>query len=98
MDDTFKAEPDAVNDHIFEFEITSEYGRSVVWLMNNKRLDIADFIKKIEASGCGYEGLPKFSLGAIDVPSTTNVTQFYKLIDEYGAKGIDFAFPVWRLE
>ena len=98
MDDTFKAEPDAVNDHIFEFEITSEYGRSVVWLMNNKRLDIADFIKKIEALGCRYEGLPKFSLGAIDVPSTTNVTQFYKLIDEYGAKGIDFAFPVWRLE
>jgi hypothetical protein len=66
--------------------------------MNNKRLDIADFIKQIEALGCRYEGLPKFSLSAIDLPSTTNVTEFYKLIDEYEAEGIDFAFPVWRLE
>ena len=98
MDDTFTAEPDAVNEHIFEYEILKESGRSVVWLMNNKRLDISEFIKKIKALGCRYESLTQYSLGAIDVPPSIDVTQFYQAIDEYEAKGLDFAFPVWRLE
>lgn len=97
-DDIFKTEPDSVNGHIFEFEIIEESGHSVVWLINNTGLDLSIFRKKITDLGCNYEGLPQFSLVAIDVPPQTNLETLDAIIDEYEEKGIEFAYPVWRFD
>jgi hypothetical protein len=95
-EDVFKAEPDPVNDHIFEFEIINESGHSVVWMMNNIDLDVSEFIEKLKKLGCCYEGFPRYSLAAIDVPPTINVDALNAVIDSYEEKGLEFAFPVWR--
>ncbi len=97
-EDVFSAEPDPVNDHIFEFEVVQESGHSVIWLMNNIDLDLTEFIDRIKSLGCFYEGFPRFSLGSIDAPPSTNERLLNSLIDEYEEKGVDFAFPVWRFE
>lgn len=98
LDDVFQAELDPVNEHIFEYEIIKRSGNSVAWLMNNQRIDIGDFIQKIKSLGCEYESFPKFSLGSINVPESVDIDQLDKVIDEYEALGLDFAFPVWHFE
>jgi hypothetical protein len=96
--DVFSAIPDSVNEHIFEFEIVRESGHSVVWMLNNDRLDISSFIEEIELLGCRIEGLAKFSLNSIDVPSNINLTEFDQSISRWESKGLNFVFPTWRLE
>jgi len=96
FNDIFSAEPDPVNEHVFDFEIIESSGHSVVWLMNNDELDISEFREKIIKLGCSFEGFPKFDLGAIDVPPDTDFETFQELVDEYEEKGLFFAFPVWR--
>ncbi|WP_066963058.1 DUF4265 domain-containing protein [Microbulbifer sp. Q7] len=97
-EDIFHAIPDQVNDHIFEFEIVEESGHSVIWLMNNIDLEITEFVDIVKALGCSYEGFPQYSLAAIDAPPEVDVDQLNEVIDKFEEKGIDFAFPVWRLD
>jgi hypothetical protein len=72
-EDIFEANPDPVNEHIFEFEVVKESGHSVIWLMNNIDLDLTAFIEQIQKLKCSYEGFPIFSLAAIDVPPSVNI-------------------------
>ena len=95
--DIFSAEPDNVNDHIFEFKLIEESGHSVVWLMNNNETDLSNFKEKVLELGCRIEGMLKFSLYSIDVPPKIDVEKFDNLIKKYENKGIHFAYPVWRL-
>lgn len=97
-EDIFHAVPDSVNDHVFEFKIIEESGHSVIWLMNNINLDITEFVDKIKELGCSYEGFPQYSLAAIDAPPEVDVDELNEAIDKFEEKGIDFAFPVWRLD
>ncbi len=94
--DIFQAVPDPVNDHIFKFDIIEESGHSVIWLMNNIDLDLAEFVENIKALGCSYEVFSQYSLGAIDAPPTVDVDELNDAIDTFEGKGIIFAFPVWR--
>jgi Domain of unknown function (DUF4265) len=96
--DVFSAVPDAVNAHIFEFEVIEESGHSVVWMLNNDHLDISRFIEEIESLNCRIEGLPKFSLCSIGVPSTINLNEFNQTISKWEAQGLNFAYPTWRIE
>jgi len=96
--DIFKAEPDKVNEHIFEFEVIGESGHSLVWALNNKHIEIHDFKKRLLELGCSFEGFEQFSLYSIDIPETTDKVGINNLIDEYEVYGLDFAFPVWRHE
>ena len=97
-EDVFSAEPDPVNDHIFEFEIVKESGHSVISLLNNIDLDLTKFFEEIVALGCSYEGFNKFGLFSIDAPPNIDIDKLNELIDAYEERGIDFAFPVWRFE
>ena len=96
--DIFEAEPDEVNEHIFEFKVLEESGHSLVWVLNNIDLDITQFKEKLKELGCSFEGFQQFSLYSIDVPASADKTKINTLIDEYEQKGLDFAFPVWRHE
>jgi len=96
--DVFSAVPDSVNDHIFEFEVIEESGHSVVWMLNNDRLDVSKFIEEIESLNCRIEGFPKFSHYSIDVPSAIDLDDFDEIISKWEAQGLHFAYPTWRIE
>ena len=95
FNDIFAAELDPVNEHIFEFTVIERSGHSVVWLMNNGDLDLAQFRNQLLEIGCSYEGFPQFALGSIDVPPSVNFESLDELLDEYENKGVEFAFPYW---
>ncbi|MBT0588113.1 DUF4265 domain-containing protein [Alteromonas oceanisediminis] len=97
-EDIFSAEPDPVNDHIFEFELIKESGHSVISLLNNIDLDLTAFFEVIVSLGCSYEGFAQYRLYAIDVPPNIDIVKLNHLIDAYEELGIDFAFPVWRFD
>lgn len=95
FNDVFSAELDSVNKHVFEFEVIERYGHSVIWLMNNDKVDLTAFRKRLIQLGCSYEGFPQFSLGAIDVPPTTKYERLDEIIEKYESKGVAFVYPVW---
>lgn len=97
VDDLFTAEPDPVNDHIFEFQVVESSGRSVVWVLGTGDVDLSGFKERLKALGCRYEGFQQFSLTAIDVPPDADALALDELFEEYEEKGAAFAFPVWRL-
>ena len=94
--DVFAAEPDPVNNSVFEFEVISKSGHSVVWLLNNNDIDLTRFKEHLLEIGCSIESMMKFSLCSIDVPPGIDIERFDCLIQEYESKGVDFAYPVWR--
>ncbi|MBC3873586.1 DUF4265 domain-containing protein [Undibacterium flavidum] len=96
--DIFSAVPDVVNGQIFEFDVIEESGHSVVWMLNNDRLDITKFSEEIESLNCRIEGLPNFSHYSIDVPPTINLEAFDMIISHWEAQGLHFAYPTWRIE
>lgn len=94
--DTFKAELDPVNEHVFDFEIVEESGHSLVWMLNNSDLDVTLLRSQILALGCSLEELEQFSLFSIDVPPSVDKLAINDVIDSAEEAGFDFAFPVWR--
>ena len=65
--------------------------------MNNQGIDTSEFIKMLIKFGCSVESLQQFSLMTIDVPPDTKLDDLDHLLDLYEEKGLDYAFPVWRL-
>ena len=96
--DIFSALPDSVNDQVFEFEVIEKSGNSVVWMLNNNRLDISVFIEEIESLNCRIEGFPKFSLYSIDVPPKIDLEAFDHVVQQWEVQGLSFAYPTWRIE
>jgi hypothetical protein len=96
--DIFSASSDPVNEHIFEFKVLKESGHSVISILNNIDLDLANFLNSVKKLGCTYEHFKQYSLTAIDVPPDIEIDELNKLVDKYEELGIDFAFPVWRFE
>lgn len=96
--DIFSAVPDPVNDQIFQFEVIEESGNSVVWILNNDRLDISIFIEELTSLNCRIEGFPQFSLYSIDVPSTIDLPAFDRLVAHWEVTGLHFAYPTWRIK
>ena len=96
--DVFSAVPDAINDHIFEFDVIEKSGHSVVWMLNTARLDVSKFIEEIESLHCRVEGFLEFSHYSIDVPSTIDLKEFDQIISKWEAQGLHFAYPTWRIE
>ena len=96
VNDVFKAEPDPVNGHIFEFELLEPSTHSLVWILNNTQADIRPALSQLRAVGCSTEGLEQFSLYAVDVPPEVQDAHINDLLDEIEAAGFDLAFPVWR--
>jgi hypothetical protein len=94
--DIFKAIPDPINQNIFEFDVIEESGNSVIWVMNNNDLDIQPFTETLQKIGCVFEGFPRYSLLAVDVPSTVDILALEELLDLFEELGLDFAYPVWR--
>lgn len=95
--DVFKAEPDKENEQVFEFEVVEESGHSVIWVMNNLDIDTSEFIEALIKLGCSVESLEQFSLMTIDVPPDTDLEILDSALDLFNAKGLEYAFPVWRL-
>ena len=96
VNDVFRAEPDPVNGHIFEFEILESSNHSLVWILNNTQADIRPVLNQLRELGCSTEGLEQFSLYAIDVPPEIQDTDLNDLLDQAESAGFDLAFPVWR--
>ena len=96
--DVFEAEPDKVNEHIFEFKVVKESGHSLVWVLNTKNIEVSPFKEELLALGCSFEGFQQYNLYSIDIPPAVDKKKINKLIDENEEKGLDFAFPVWRHE
>lgn len=96
--DVFEAEPDPVNEHIFDFKVIKESGHSLVWMLNNSDIDITQFKNSVLALGCSIEGLEQFSIYSIDVPLSIDKAEINDLLDTAEKTGLDFAFPVWRHE
>jgi hypothetical protein len=96
--DVFRAEPDPVNDHVFEFQVVEESGHSLVWMLNDSNIDVTQLRHQLLVLGCNVEGFEKFSLHAIDVPLTVDKTAINELLDSAESMGLDLAFPVWRHE
>ena len=94
--DLFHAEPDSVNDQIFEFVVVERSGHSVIWFMNKKGIDISGLKSQLLEMGCNIETLSQFDLGTIDVPVGVNYKKLNKLVDLYEGKSLNFAFPVWN--
>jgi hypothetical protein len=94
--DQFLAEPDTVNGCIFDFKVVKSSGHSVVWVMNNKDLDLQAAKAALHEQGCGFEGFPDYKLLCVDVPSETDRTQINALLDQMERDGLDLACPVWR--
>ena len=96
--DIFKATPDPINQNIFEYNVIEESGNSVIWVMNNNELDTQSFTEGLQKVGCAFESFPRFSLISIDVPSTADIRALEELLDLFEGLGLDFAYPVWRLD
>ena len=96
--DVFSATPDPTSAQIFEFNVIEQSGNSVVWILNNDRIDISKFVEAIEALNCEIEGFPKFSLYSIKVPKTIDLSALDQLIKSWESKGLHFAYPTWRVE
>jgi Domain of unknown function (DUF4265) len=96
--DVFEATPDEVNEQIFEFKVVKESGHSVVWMLNNKHIDVLNFIDAVKNLGCKVEEFQEFSLYSIDVPPNIDLIKFDGITKEYESKGLDFAYPAWRHE
>jgi hypothetical protein len=96
--DTFIAEPDPVNECIFEFQVVESSGNSLVWVMDNADLDFETSKKKLNELGCRVEGFPNYKLHAIDIPASVNTAAINILVDEVEQLGFAIAFPVWRHE
>jgi hypothetical protein len=94
--DVFSAELDSVNQQVYDFTVIEESGHSVIWVMNNKNIEISLFEKELISLGCSIEGIKKCSLFSIDVPVSLDICALNKLVDTFESKGLDFAFPVWR--
>lgn len=96
LNDVFKAEPDPVNGHIFEFELVESSNHSLIWIINNTDMDIDPVLSQFRDLGCSTEGLEQFSLYAIDVPPEIQDVELNALLDRSEGAGLDLAFPVWR--
>ena len=96
VNDVFKAEPDPVNGHVFEFELLESSNHSLVWIVNNTQADIGPVLSQLRDLGCSTEGLEQFSLYAVDVPPDVQDKNLNDLLDKAEAAGLDLAFPVWR--
>lgn len=96
--DVFSAEPDPVNHHVFEFQITEESGHSLVWMINDSDIDVALLKSEILALGCRIEEFEKFSVIAVDVPSSVDRVSINTLVDSAEKAGLAIAYPVWRHE
>jgi hypothetical protein len=94
--DVFTADLDPVNKHVFEFSVIEQSGHSLIWIMNNKDIDLTGFKSSLHQLKCNTEELQRFSYHSVDVPVDVNVNALNKLIDNFEKKGLDFAFPVWR--
>ncbi|MBB3777723.1 MULTISPECIES: DUF4265 domain-containing protein [Xanthomonas] len=94
--DIFKAEPDPVNNHIFEFEVTQSSGHSLIWLLNSIQEDAGPVLSRLGRLGCSIESLQRFSIHAIDVPPHVPEAELSALLDLADNTGFDLAFPVWR--
>ena len=98
VNDVFRAEPDPVNSHIFEFELLESSNHSHVWIVNKTRDNIDPILSQLRDLGCSTEGLQQFSLYAIDVPPDVQDAELNRLLDKAEGAGFDLAFPVWRRE
>lgn len=96
--DLFSVANDQSNEQIFNFEVIEKSGHSVVWMLNNDRIDVSNELNKFEKIGCRIEGLPKFSLYSIDVPSSIQLNLFDQIVSECEALGSHFAYPTWRFD
>ncbi len=96
VNDVFEADPDPVNDHIFEFKVLEPSAHSLVWLLNNTQTSIDPILAQFRELGCSTEGLERFSLYAIDVPPQIPDSSLNDLLAMVENAGFDLAFPVWR--
>ncbi|MDR7134397.1 hypothetical protein J2X06_001581 [Lysobacter niastensis] len=96
VNDIFEAEPDPVNGHIFEFQVTEPSDHSLIWILNNTQVDADPILAQLRDIGCSTEGLQRFSLYAVDVPPHVPDQELNTLLDTAESTGLDLAFPVWR--
>ncbi|QNN69342.1 DUF4265 domain-containing protein [Thermomonas carbonis] len=96
VNDVFEAQPDSVNEHIFEFVVTEPSAHSLIWMLNNTEAEIDPILSKFREVGCSTEALERFALYAIDVPPYVTDSILNDLIDTAEKVGLDLAFPVWR--
>lgn len=94
--DIFRATPDEVTQHIFDFEVLMESGHSVIWIMNNNGIDTRFCLDMFKRVGCFVETLNQFSLMSVDVPPDVDVDALKPLLDLLEKHGLDYSFPVWR--
>ena len=96
FDDTFTAEPDAVNGCIFEYQLIESSGHSLAWVLKNEGADFnpeKDLLLKL---GCSVEGFPAFHLWSIDIPATVDAAAVDKQLTRIEELGFAVAAPVWR--
>ena len=96
VNDTFQAEPDPVNGHIFEFVLVDSSAHSLIWILNNGQADIDPLLAQFRDLGCSTEGLERFSLYSVDIPPQVADLPLNDLLDTAEKAGFDLAFPVWR--
>jgi len=98
VDDKFSAEPDAVNDCIFEFTIEESSGHSLVWVIEQNGLELEPYEHELFRLGCSVEGFPAFKLHSVDVPASAEHEAVNAIMDKLESLGFAMAFPVWRHE
>lgn len=94
--DIFTAHLDVNSNHIFDFNVVEESGRSLLWILNNTNISFVEIKNHFLALECNVEEIEHFSMYAVDIPVNVNIEKLDKLIDFADELGFALAFPVWR--
>jgi hypothetical protein len=96
LGDTFSAEPDAVDGCIFEFSVVEPSGHSLVWIAEQRGLQLQPYKEQLAHLGLAIEVFPAFRHHALDVPPSADADAVNAMMNKLQDLGFAIAFPVWR--
>ena len=96
LGDKFSAEPDAVNECVFEFTTVESSGHSLVWIAEQDGLELEPYKDELVDLGLGIEVFSQFKHYAVDVPASADAHEVNTMMDMLQELGFAMAFPVWR--